>query len=227
MGKKENDAMRRKKNEHFIKAFKYIAERLKMTQGALAEAIGTKSSYISNFSKGLRPVPEETIEALITVSASKPGMQIFREYLYGNSDIMLLDNVSDKEMIAAQMRKDNPDYDTMERQRQEAESNVLKASHAQPTIEPGSALNAALAAYMQAIDMAKADKATLLEAHARELQQLRDQLEDKERIISEQEQRIAELKSRLIEYRKIIDANNGISPHPFPLGTAEERKRKQ
>ena len=216
MGKIENDEMRRKKNEHFMKAFKYIAEKLKMTQGELAEAIGSKSAYISNFSKGIRPVPDETVEALITISASKPEMQIFSEYLYGNSDIMLLDNVSDNEMVAAKMRKNNPDYDTLERHRQE----TLQ------TIDSGSALNAALAAYMQAIELAKADKATLIEAHARELQQLREQLEDKDRIICEKDERIAELKSRLIEYRKIIDATNGIVPYHFPIGTAEDKKRK-
>lgn len=58
MGKIENDKLRRIRNEHFIRAFEHVARCLSMTQGELAEAIGTKTAYISNFRKGIRPVTE-------------------------------------------------------------------------------------------------------------------------------------------------------------------------
>ena len=117
MGKIENDKLRRIRNEHFIRAFEHVARCLSMTQGELAEAIGTKTAYISNFRKGIRPVTEDAIDGLIRISGTQSGLQVFSEYLYGNSDIMLLDNVSDEEMIAARKRHNNPDYDKIEKQK--------------------------------------------------------------------------------------------------------------
>ena len=93
--------------------------RAEIQRNELAERIGSKSSYISNFKKGLRPVPPETISGLINISASKPGLQIFSEYLYGNSDIMLLANVTDEEMVAAKSRSGNPDYEVIHKRDKE------------------------------------------------------------------------------------------------------------
>ena len=121
MGRIENDEQRKIRNAHFIRAFEYVASVLELGQGELAERIGSKSSHISNFKKGLRPVPPETITGLINISASKPGLQIFSEYLYGNSDIMLLANVSDEEMAAAKSRSGNPDYEAIHKRDKETE----------------------------------------------------------------------------------------------------------
>lgn len=114
MGKIENNEQRKIRNAHFIRAFEYVASQLKLGQGELAEAIGSKSAYISNFRKGLRPVPEEAIDGLIRISSCKPNLQIFGEYLYGNSEVMLLVNVSDEEMNAAKMRSGNPDFEIIQ-----------------------------------------------------------------------------------------------------------------
>ena len=121
MGKIENDELIKKRNAHFIRAFEYVASVLELSQGELAETIGSKSAYISNFRKGLRPVPDETISGLINISSSKPGLQIFSEYLYGNSDIMLLSNVSDEEMVTAKMRSGNPDFEELNKRNKDAE----------------------------------------------------------------------------------------------------------
>ena len=90
-----------------------------------------------------------------------------------------------------------------------------------------SAINAALAAQMESIELLKSEKATLLEAHERELkvkndliQSLRDRLADKDRIIAEQ-------KARLIDYRRIIDSCDDMTNYPFPIGTAEREHREQ
>ena len=124
MGKIENDELRKIKNAHFLRAFEHVASVLQLSQGELAESIGSKSSYISNFRKGLRPVPDETINGLINISASKPGLQIFSEYLYGNSEIMLLANVTDEEMASAKMRSGNPDYEVLHKR--DVESSRLQ-----------------------------------------------------------------------------------------------------
>ena len=94
-------------------------------------------------------------------------------------------------------------------------------------VDTSSAINAALAAQMESIELLKSEKATLLEVHARELkvkndliQSLRDRLADKDRIIAEQ-------KARLIDYRRIIDSRDDMTNYPFPIGTAEGNHREQ
>ena len=98
---------------------------------------------------------------------------------------------------------------------------------ASTSVDTSSAINAALAAQMESIELLKSEKATLLEAHARELkvkndliQSLRDRLADKDRIIAEQ-------KARLIDYRRIIDSRDDMTNYPFPIGTAEGNHREQ
>jgi transcriptional regulator with XRE-family HTH domain len=119
MGKAENDLARKQRNEHFLKAFKYVSECKGMTQLELATAIHSKSSYISGYRNGIRPVPEETLDALICISATieNGDGQIYKPYLLGLSDYMLLRNVPDEEIIEVERRRNNPDYDIMRRQK--------------------------------------------------------------------------------------------------------------
>lgn len=218
MSKKDNDALRRKKNDHFIRAFNYVATARNMNQGELATAIGSKSAYISGYKSGIRPVTDEVIEGLVRESCVEPSQQIYREYLFGNSDIMLLANVTDEELAEVELRRNNPDYDTLQQRLRDSE-HVHDNSY--PTADSSSIMNAALAAQMQTIESLKSEKATLLEVHARELkakddliQSLRDQLAVKDQLIAEQ-------KTRLIDYRRIIDSRNGLPNYSFPIGAAE------
>jgi len=104
-------------------------------------------------------------------------------------------------------------------------AETATAVPASTPVDTSSAINAALAAQMESIELLKSEKATLLEAHARELKvkddlirSLRDRLADKDRIIAEQ-------KARLIDYRRIIDSHDSLPDYPFPIGTAEDNKR--
>ena len=209
MGKIENGELRKLKNANFMKAFKFVAEKLKMNQGQLAEAIGSKSAYISNFSSGIRPVPEETIDALVDISAKIPNGQIFREFLLGNSDIMLLANVTDEEMIAAKRRATDPDYDVMQARLKEKEKQLdAKIAQNLPYIDPGSQINAIIAAKDETIDSLKSRIADLQRTIA-----------DKEEIIKAREARIAELE------RQLAAATTGdLSRYPFNFGAAEDNK---
>ena len=106
-------------------------------------------------------------------------------------------------------------------------AETATAVPASTPVDTSSAINAALAAQMESIELLKSEKATLLETHARELkvkddfiQSLRDQLADKDRIIAEQ-------KARLIDYRRIIDSRDDMTNYPFPIGTAEGNHREQ
>lgn len=228
MGRIENDKIRKAKNEHFIKAFEYVAKALKMSQGKLAEAIGSKSSYISNFKNGIRPVPDDTIERLISISRTKAGLQLFSEYLYGNSDIMLLTNVTDKEMTDAKMRRDNPDYDAVLAQREKHWEEMEK--QIQPSIEyhvdPGSQMNATIAAQMQTIETLKASITRMEESYKRELKAKEDVIQSLNDQITIRDQLIADQKARLIEYRHIIDSRDGLDNYPWTIGAADGDKQQ-
>ena len=91
-------------------------------------------------------------------------------------------------------------------------------------IDPSSIMNAALAAQMQTIESLKSEKATLLENHARELQSKDDLIQSLRDQLSAKDQLIAEQKTRLIDYRHIIDSHNGIDSYPFPIGVADNNK---
>jgi transcriptional regulator with XRE-family HTH domain len=225
MGKIENDELRKLRNANFMKAFKFVATKLKMNQGQLAEAIGSKSAYISNFSKGLRPVPEETIDALVNISAKIPNGHIFREYLLGNSDIMLLANVSDEEMADAKRRATDPDYDAIQARLKEKEKQLDNAiTQSLPFIDQASQQNASIAAYVQLTNRLSDDlkkkeiemEERLAEKDAR-IAELKDTIADKEEIIKSRESRIAELERQLATV-----ATSDLSRYPFTIGAAEQ-----
>lgn len=123
MGRIVEDETRRLKNDNFIKAFDYIASVKELNQKALADIIGSKSSYISIYRKYVKPVPKETADALVRYSITI-GHQIYSEFLAGNSDIMLMDNVADEDMMEAEARKD-PDYAALKRREQQIQHQVL------------------------------------------------------------------------------------------------------
>jgi transcriptional regulator with XRE-family HTH domain len=228
MGKIENDELRKQKNANFMKAFKYVAVNLKMNQGQLAEAIGSKSAYISNFSSGIRPVPEETIDALVNISAKIPNGQIFREYLLGNSDIMLLANVTDEEMTDAKRRATNPDYDVMQARLKEKEKQ-FDANIAQnlPYIDPSSQQNASITAYVQLTNRLSDDlKKKEIEMEERlaekdtRIAELKQTIADKIEIIKERDARILTLE------RQLAAATTGdLSRYLFTIGAAEDIKQ--
>jgi len=227
MGKIENDELRKLKNANFMKAFKFIATKLKMNQGQLAEAIGSKSAYISNFSSGIRPVPEETIDALVDISAKIPNGQIFREYLLGNSDIMLLANVTDEEMIAAKRRATDPDYDAMQARMKEKEKQLDNATQSHPFIDPASQQNASIAAYVQLTNRLSDDlKKKEIEMEERlaekdvRIAELKDTIAAKEEIIKARDARIIDLERQLA-----IATTSDITRFPFKGGVAEEMEQ--
>lgn len=221
MGKIENDELRKLKNANFMKAFKYVADKLKMNQGQLAEAIGSKSAYISNFSKGLRPVPEDTIEALVAISAQIPNGQIFTEYLHGNSGIMLLANVTDEEMVAAKRRATDPDYDVMQARLKEKEKQLDTAiSQTMPYIDPASQQNASISAYIQLTNRLTDDLKKKEIEMAERLAEKDAHIAALERTIKDKESRIVDLERQLA-----VATTSDLSHYHFTMGVAEDNKQ--
>ena len=185
----------------------------------MCELMGIPSSRVSEYNKGKKPVSEEAIDALIRVSVEH-DKQIYREYLYGNSDIMLLSNVTDEDIAEAEMRKNNPDYDVMQQRRKETEQQLdAQLNHQPAAIDPSSAANAAIAAYVELTNRLK--------------QEMADRLADKDAIIQEKQARIVTLEATIKDkdtiilnlQRELAAANmSDVSRYPFTIGAAEDNK---
>ena len=228
MPKQQRNEENKKKNEHFIIAFDHFATAVfKCSQKKLAQMMGTESSRISELRNGKTPVNDETIDSLIQVSV-EAGMQIFREYLLGNSDIMLLANVTDEEMVAAKRRATDPDYDVMQARLKEKEKQPDTAiSQTMTYIDPASQQNASLSAYIQLTnrltdDLKKKEiemEERLAEKDAR-IAELKDTIAAKEEIIKARDAEIINLK------RQLAAATTGdLSRYPFAIGAAEDNKQ--
>lgn len=211
MGKIENDEQRKIKNAHFIRAFEYVAQRKEMNQTQLATAIGSKTAYISVYRNGTRPVPEETIDALIRISATieKGKGQIYKPYLLGLSDYMLLRNVPQDELADEELRRNDPDYNLI-KERRESFDNRNETRH----LDESSIINAMLAAKDQLIE---------------ELKNKYESMEkEKDARISELKQLAEERLHRITELRRIIDSHNiSMTDYPFPVGAAEKQNQKR
>jgi transcriptional regulator with XRE-family HTH domain len=231
MSKKDNDALRQKKNEHFIRAFNYVATARNMNQGELATAIGSKSAYISGYKSGIRPVTDEVIEGLVRESCVEPSQQIYREYLLGNSDIMLLANVTDKELAEVELRRNNPDYDTIQQRLRDSGHNIdTQLSQSLPPtstpVDSSSAINAAIAAYVELTNRLKqemadrlADKDTIIAEKQSRIVALEQTISDKDAIIRARDARILELERRIAQ-----SYANDLTKYPFSIGAAEQNE---
>ena len=203
-----------KRNKPFNTAFKFFADYLvNGSQKDMCELMGVPAPRVSEVIKDKKPVNDKLINALINLSAKK-GMQIYSEYLYGHSDIMLLENVTDEEMAEVSLRKSNPDYEKMMKQKENPEQHQQQP--AVPTIDTSSAVNAAISAYAQLIE---AKDAVIAEQEAR-IADLQHTIADKDTIIRDREARIATLERQLA-----ASATSDISRYPFNIGAAEDNKR--
>jgi hypothetical protein len=211
MTEEERIEENRKRNKPFNTAFKFFADYLvNGSQKDMCELMGVPAPRVSEVIKDKKPVNNKLINALINLSA-KEGMQIYSEYLYGHSDIMLLENVTDEEMAEASLRKSNPDYEAMtKRQEQKPQEPVI------PTIDPSSAVNAAISAYAQLIE---AKDAVIAEMEAR-IADLQRTIADKDTIIRDREAHITTLERQLA-----AAATSDLSRYPFTIGAAEDGKR--
>ena len=203
-----------KRNKPFNTAFKFFADYLvNGSQKDMCELMGVPAPRVSEVIKDKKPVNDKLINALINLSAKK-GMQIYSEYLYGHSDIMLLENVTDEEMAEASLRKSNPDYEKMMKQRGMPEQN--QQPPAVTTIDPSSAVNAAISAYAQLIE---AKDAVIAELEAR-ITDLQRTIADKESIIRDRDARI-----RTLERQLAAADTSDLSRYPFTIGAAEDNKQ--
>ena len=228
MPKQQRIEENKKKNEHFITAFDHFADVVfKCSQKKLAQMMGTESSRISELRNGKNTVNDDMIDSLVHVSA-EAGMQIFRHYLTNESDIMLLANVTDEEMAAANLRSTNPDYDVMQARMKEKEKQ-FDAHLAQnlPYIDPASQQNASIAAYVQLTNRLSDDlKKKEVEMEDR-LAEKNTRIADLQRTIADKEELIKARDTEIINLKRQLAAatTSDLSRYPFVIGTAEDNKQ--
>lgn len=183
---------RLKHNEPFLRAFDYYATKLKFNQKTLAEKIGSSSSAISIYRKGMKKVSIDTMQKLVDFSEGKLNM----DYLLRLSDYMLAENVPANERSDIKERKENPDYDLM-RTRIEKEERALNESIADKTsVSLSSLFNAVLAAKDETI-------ASL------------------ERELNSKDELIISLRSHVTTLQRQVDEYRVIKNKSFATGVAE------
>lgn len=189
-------------NANFIEVIQFLKREYGYTQEFIVQKAKLGKSSISKITNGSN-VGDKTINKLC-----EAFKQLNPDFFYGRSPYKTLREKSEAKMEEA--LKD---------------TNRLIGRFDDPNPSPSlpdysTVINAALASKDGEIENLKirvkeitADKNTIIK-----------KLED---IIAEKDARIAELKDRLVEYRRIIDAKNGLADYPFHIGTAEaDRKQK-
>ena len=214
MGKDEKIEERKKRNAPFLRVFDYLAKEKMMNQGQFAKVIDSESGYISLLRSGIKRVGADYIARIAVAFAAhfNDEFHLNPDYIDGNSQYMIIENVPDEEFHQKMNRGANPDYDVIQKQQ---EASPAPAEPVANIPDMSSVFNAALAAKDDAIESLKRELLTKDDL----IQSLRDQLAVKDQLIAEQ-------KARLIDYRRIIDSHNGIQDWPFPVGAAEQQEKR-
>lgn len=205
---------RKRYNAPFLRAFKYLAGEKMMNQKQFAKVIDAESAYISALKAGTKRVGADYMARLAAAFMEhyKDRQHLNMDFLLGKSEYMILENVPDKEVLENTSRGANPDYDVMQKAKAASPASAEPAANIP---DMSSVFNAALAAKDETIVSLKRELKTKDDL----IQSIRDQLAAKDQLIAEQ-------KARLIDYRRIIDSNNGIQDWPFPVGAAEQQEKR-
>jgi len=104
-------------NARFLRAFDWLCTDRVLSQANLAKIMNTNSSLISAYRAGQKRVSEDMINRLLMASAGR----IYKRFILGKSDYMLIKNVSDEQIIADNDKEKNPDYAIMHPEEKAAE----------------------------------------------------------------------------------------------------------
>lgn len=223
---------RKRKNAPFLSAFEHVRNELSMTNRDLCVALDVKPQRMTEWKNGTKPVPELVKYALVQISVEKGIGQISKDYLDGYTDIMLLGNIPDDELVEIKMRRSNPDYEKIKERQKEKEQQIERDIQQYiPSIDPSSQQNASLSAYIQLtnrldadlkkkeIEMQKrlAEKDETIESQKARIVALERTIADKCAIINARDAKIVELKRKLAAI-----ATSDIERYPFAIGAAEE-----
>ena len=107
MNKNEKIEERKQWNKRFLAAFDFLAKKMEVTQGRLAEMLESNGSLISAYKSGVKRASEDIMQRLVDASDGELNIN----YMLWLSDYMLSKNVPIQESKEIKNRKYNPDYD--------------------------------------------------------------------------------------------------------------------
>lgn len=209
------------KNQLFKAAVDYIyKEHLASDQGDLAKKIGISDSALSRIMNDKKFVGDDTLRKMNEAFGGIFNMAYFRGE---DPHCMLMEDLLYYKQHPGQrlvFQKSNGDDSS-------APLESANAVSASSSVDPSSAINAAIAAYVELTNRLK--------------QEMADRLADKDAIITEKQARIAALEqtiadkdaiirardSRILELERRIAQSNAddLSRYPFAFGAAEENTR--
>lgn len=197
------------KNQLFKVAVDYIyQEHLADSQGELAKKIGISDSALSRIMNDKKFVGDDTLRKMNEAFGGIFNMAYFRgedPHCMLIEDLLYYKQHPEKRLVFENPNGDNP-----------APPESANAVPASSSIDPSSAVNAAISAYAQLIE---AKDAVIAELEAR-IADIQRTIADKDTIIRDREARITTLERQLADA-----ATSDLSRYPFTLGVAEDNKR--
>lgn len=203
MGEDEKIEERKQWNQRFLAAFKYLSKKLNVTQEKLAKMIESNSSLISAYKRGVKRASEDIMQRLVDASKGKLNIN----YMLWLSDYMLSENVPLSEYAEIKDRKDNPDYDIIQKRRENMDKMADESlRHAQLLLAGDK----------------PSDKDETIRVLKDQVADLRSQLVDKDNVIETQKQLIDTIRQQLSD-AQIELQKRGIGNYPFPIGVADNK----
>jgi transcriptional regulator with XRE-family HTH domain len=193
-----------KRNHIFAAAIDELRRRegKKLSQKEIAERMGVNENTVSRILNLHNEVTEEAITQLQTASGCIFNLQ----WLRGESDVMLADDVDSRPAPVAE--------------------NLHQSTH----IDQCSLMNATIAAQQTSIESLKREVVKTEESAKRELSAkdetisaLRGQLATKDALIESLQQQVVDLRAALAEQQK----KDSLGNYPFTIGVADEGRRAQ
>ena len=173
-------------NNNFLDVIRWLKSEYGYTQAYIVEKAELAPNAISKIKNGKANAGDETITKLCN------AFNLNSDYFYGRSSCKT----------------------KFEEKREKLDKNLQQAQRciqSQPYIDPGSQINALIAAKDETIDSLKSRIADLQRTIA-----------DKEEIIKSREARIIELERKLA-----AETTSDLSRYPFTIGAAEDKKQRK
>jgi len=206
------------KNQLFKVAVDYIyKEHLADSQGELAKKIGISDSALSRIMNDKKFVGDDTLRKMNEAFSGIFNMAYFRGE---DPQCMLMEDLAyykqhpEERLVFEKPNSDNP--------------SLLESANSVPvpsSVDPSSAINAAIAAYVELTNRLKqemsdrlSDKDTIIAEKQARIVALEQTVADKDAIIRARDARILELERRIAN----INASD-LSRYPFAIGAAEEQ----
>ena len=206
------------KNELFKVAVDYLFREKKVgSQKELAEKIGITEQSLSRVMNGGRTVSDKTLRLMNEAFGGIFNMAYFRgedPHCMLMEDLFYYKQYPEERLVFKKPNGDNP-----------AGFEPANAVPDSSSVDPSSAINAAIAAYAELTNRLKeemsdrlADKDTIIAEKQARIVALEQTVADKDSIIRARDARILELERRIAN----INASD-LSRYPFAIGAAEEQ----